>query len=623
MSFRVGWNNVLYMCDCGNLKPITEVYLCKICFALRCKTTCLSTEIDSHYCPGCLENLPSAEAAYNGNRCSNCLECPVCGQGLIVVGTSSTKHAPEASVEEVAVVPETPVQGSQANAEAVEKIKLFHYLHCLHCRWSSRDIGLHDTANSALCVWQPPVAPNAQRLKDTIVFHNQNIGQYFADLEAEKKEEMKRLSKNKNRFSANQEKFRSSKMSYLLGTPSLKAWSKSVSPMKEKSKQILKVPPLTPLKRLTLEDLQNDETESFSAISAVIGQMQITSLEQRLKNPSLQPELVTDLFPARKHLATKRCLRCLKCGRTVCKPEYHPLSIKFKVQGQAYIVVPEVKIESFPVIDDLAKESSEFVITIRNPNANITTMKIIPWEIFEADKPVAGQVSCAESPQGDADVPNNPATEREVPICKLRERPELVSNAELLIDPVAYENGLDLDPKNDAAEFDDFLSVQPQRADPSVVVRRRNNAMALKVRVRPKETLKHGDELVTSFVLQYGYLNNVYTIQATTGEQDQMNTITVKCFGALSALHISFGSEEVMSGNAVSVIAKPQLRGLLLSYLKKHLIIATVLSVATGFAVKALINDPRKTAYANFYKNYDPDVEYEKMKKLGIFQSSK
>jgi hypothetical protein len=61
----------------------------------------------------------------------------------------------------------------------------------------------------------------------------------------------------------------------------------------------------------------------------------VTTLEQRYKNPGLQPVLMKDLYPTRKHLYTKRCLRCIDCARNVCKPEYHPLSIKFKVQGQA------------------------------------------------------------------------------------------------------------------------------------------------------------------------------------------------------------------------------------------------------------------------------------------------
>lgn len=74
----------------------------------------------------------------------------------------------------------------------------------------------------------------------------------------------------------------------------------------------------------------------------------------------------------------------------------------------------------------------------------------------------------------------------------------------------------------------------------------------------------------------------------------------------------------VMSATTVQKLPKPQLRGLLRSYLKKHLTIAVVLSVAAGYAWKALVADPRKKAYAEFYKTYDPDEHYEAMKKAGV-----
>ena len=56
------------------------------------------------------------------------------------------------------------------------------------------------------------------------------------------------------------------------------------------------------------------------------------------------------------------------------------------------------------------------------------------------------------------------------------------------------------------------------------------------------------------------------------------------------------------AGKAVAVLAKPQLRNLLHNSIKKHIIIAGIVAASTGVAVKTLVNDRRKAAYAEFYK---------------------
>ena len=57
-----------------------------------------------------------------------------------------------------------------------------------------------------------------------------------------------------------------------------------------------------------------------------------------------------------------------------------------------------------------------------------------------------------------------------------------------------------------------------------------------------------------------------------------------------------------MSSKAVSVLAKPQMRGLLTAQIKKHLIVASILSVATMLAYKFAVAEPRKATYAEFYR---------------------
>uniref|UniRef100_T1IR91 Uncharacterized protein n=1 Tax=Strigamia maritima TaxID=126957 RepID=T1IR91_STRMM len=71
-----------------------------------------------------------------------------------------------------------------------------------------------------------------------------------------------------------------------------------------------------------------------------------------------------------------------------------------------------------------------------------------------------------------------------------------------------------------------------------------------------------------------------------------------------------------------AVAGKPQLRGLLRSYMKKHGIIGATLSGISVVLYKFGISDPRKKKYADFYKDYDPDAEFERMSALGLMQST-
>jgi len=58
----------------------------------------------------------------------------------------------------------------------------------------------------------------------------------------------------------------------------------------------------------------------------------VTTLTQRLAQPEFQTALVSDFFPAHKHLMIKRSQRCRSCEHNVSKPEFNPGSIKFKIQ---------------------------------------------------------------------------------------------------------------------------------------------------------------------------------------------------------------------------------------------------------------------------------------------------
>jgi len=88
-------------------QPLAQLYFCDSCSRVVSRRE-LSEDVDSYYCPNCLELMPSSEAALYGMRCSKCWECPVCFSTLTTAAVGA-------------------VAGEQT----------FH-LACGYCRWSSR-----------------------------------------------------------------------------------------------------------------------------------------------------------------------------------------------------------------------------------------------------------------------------------------------------------------------------------------------------------------------------------------------------------------------------------------------------------------------------------------------------
>jgi len=68
--------------------------------------------------------------------------------------------------------------------------------------------------------------------------------------------------------------------------------------------------------------------------------------------------------------------------------------------------------------------------------------------------------------------------------------------------------------------------------------------------------------------------------------------------------------------------AKPQLRGLLASSLKKQVVIAGVLGVVSVLAVKHFVQDARLKRYEEFYKHYDAEKDFERMRRAGVYRSA-
>ncbi|NWU43698.1 COX6C oxidase, partial [Hylia prasina] len=64
------------------------------------------------------------------------------------------------------------------------------------------------------------------------------------------------------------------------------------------------------------------------------------------------------------------------------------------------------------------------------------------------------------------------------------------------------------------------------------------------------------------------------------------------------------------------------MRGLLAKRMKFHLLGAFLVSMGSSLMYKFGVAEPRKRAYADFYKNYDPMKDFEGMKAAGVLEAA-
>ncbi|XP_032761152.1 cytochrome c oxidase subunit 6C-2-like [Rattus rattus] len=76
-----------------------------------------------------------------------------------------------------------------------------------------------------------------------------------------------------------------------------------------------------------------------------------------------------------------------------------------------------------------------------------------------------------------------------------------------------------------------------------------------------------------------------------------------------------------MSSSAL--LPKPQMRGLLAKCLQVQIVGAFVVALGVAAAYKFGVAEPRKKAYADFYRNHDSMKDFEETGKAGVFQRAK
>ncbi|XP_064605721.1 dynactin subunit 4-like [Liolophura sinensis] len=409
-------DTVQYQCCCGKRRPLCRLYICRHCLKLRC-TDCVLHEVDSYYCPNCLENMPSAEATMKNNRCSNCFDCPSCGHTLSTRATT------------VAVV--NPEDATKSTT------KKMYYLACGFCRLTTRDVGVADQT-VASGGWKDLENPHTGRISSLLDIYRQ-----LAQKEKAEKERKKYTKRRTHLYYT--DKF-------------------GLAPVAAKMKALPSMSSLSIKEDELIADIKPGETvNEFPSLpdelfSDPIQVAKVTSMSQRLGTPEFQPDQTSKLYPIHKQLLIRRSLRCKQCEHNLSKPDFNPVSIKFKIQLVALHHVPEIRILKIPSFE-LNKET-QLVLTLCNPLVYNTTINLLA--VDGEDDFSTAKVKLPESP-------------------------------------------IVLARRDDAAVYDDTNNGQPEfKDDPSVIVFRLSNKIGFNLSVTPE---KADEEIKVSFILRHEYKN--------------------------------------------------------------------------------------------------------------------
>lgn len=476
MAYLFQPDYVRLACSCGSLKPISLVYFCRHCLKIRCGY-CVSHEVDSHYCPNCMENLPSSEVRLKKNKCSNCFDCPCCFQTL----TIRAGHV--------------PIRPSPNSDEIKATPKKVYYLCCSLCRWSSRDAGIPDQL-VATGGWPEQENPNAQRITTLIDFHK-----ILASCERQQQDRKKFDPK---RTCLQFEKF---------GLTSAMARKRAGLPIINEAKWHQTECPQPSIATDEVDDLPE------SIFTENIDITKITTLEQRLQQPEIQAEKINELRPQHKKFPVKRSQRCRTCEHNVSKPEFSPQSIKFKIQLSALYHVPEVRIVTFEQL--YCNKTSELLLKFCNPTQHQTQILLLPFDTptIATTTSETGQTEelKRENMQLGCESPNLlPSVVRQISVIEEPKDIKIKPNCKIDL-PTSC---LILPPRDDTAEYDDSGDTHNFHDDPKLVVWRKGNKAVLKLKITPdKQEDNLNEPVIVGFVMQYGYVNTIAALEYKTPQK--------------------------------------------------------------------------------------------------------
>lgn len=247
----------------------------------------------------------------------------------------------------------------------------------------------------------------------------------------------------------------------------------------------------------------------------------ITTLKQRLTHPSVQPYTVNNLYPLNKNLSIKRSLRCRQCEHNIIKPEYNPVSVKYRIQLFASYHVPEVRLMKCGPLE--AGVSTQILIKIINPTLHEMTITIMDLPTHDEESFIIDEMKRkSDKPSIGAMGSLNSTFSRQA---SLNEEPKFVDQN--VTGTIALpDSSFMLQQRDDSTEYDD--DNQTVREEPKFVVWRRSNKVAIELTVNPLDC-KSGDDVVVGFSMQYTYVNTA-TSSSTDKKEPQTHALTSRVY---------------------------------------------------------------------------------------------
>lgn len=517
---------VRYLCSCGHVQPLCRLYFCRYCSDLRCGQ-CVSHEVDSHYCPNCLENMPSAEARLKKNRCANCFDCPSCGHTLSTRATSMTIAAPL----------------TEGEAQPSKGITKKYHLACHSCRWNTRDINLQDKTTPSGS-WPEPINLDTEKFE--------SLKNYYRSLVNQDKVEKEKVRYLRHKLSYMQlaDKFCLRKLPISTNPCTLVTGENVKSSKGHNSEGIV------PSEARHIEEI---ETLNFSNLCSKETDLRtITRLQQRLLQVENQPESTSNVFPLHTHLVVKTNKRCMKCDHILMKPNYKSTSIKFVMNLSACLHIPTIEIShKMRMLSLRAGSEVNFTLNITNAYINATFIELLELDSsFKLLKRMSEDVIVQNNgdfrpnlndgndstlKKSDSNMVKTSGNNLNLPLKseQLATKFKTFANAKFISltkgpDSKVSEERVKtyLPARDDAAEFDDQDRDFPTGIvdDSRIVAWRKSNKVGIKAKAKLNCDLTPGTEVITGFALRFLYTNTVPSLEQ---REIQTTEITIPVFVVL------------------------------------------------------------------------------------------
>lgn len=327
--------SVQYKCDCDEFCNLNLLYFCQTCQKFNC-VYCVNNQIDQYFCRNCMETMVWTDIRKLSYLCKNCYSCPRCLHILNTVSLNDNFHKNDSGITDL------------------------YSLICLHCRWSTREAGLNDS--SLVADFLP--------LTSSFVKYNRSLIEFYKiKSEAELSNFMlinTVYSSNRNfldRMAKNRSTSTLIQRNTFADRSKVSMLPKMVDTPQQNSTNFTQVS----------VDFPNGIPDSF--YSQPFSPSDTLSLEQRVLQTLNQFEFSILLKPQRLKISSKRFKRCRYCQHILCRPDLNVSAIRFKILHFAILLVPVVRVLSFPV--KFSDSIFRLPIMVTNPALNSIDIQLV------------------------------------------------------------------------------------------------------------------------------------------------------------------------------------------------------------------------------------------------------